>query len=82
MVGVNDAFVLVVGVVKAVVGNGLRLVVIVIVPDAELNTVRDEVIVEDFVFIQVVTIGVILIVTEIVVVNVLGFEVAIGLCVL
>ena len=82
MVGVNDAFVLVVGVVKAVVGNGLRLVVIVIVPDAELNTVRDEVIVGDFVFIQVVTIGVILIVTEIVVVNVLGFEVAIGLCVL
>ena len=82
MVGENDAFVLVVGVVKAVVGNGLRLVVIVIVPDAELNTVRDEVIVGDFVFIQVVTIGVILIVTEIVVVNVLGFEVAIGLCVL
>jgi hypothetical protein len=82
VVGVNDAFVLVVGVVKAVVGNGLRLVVIVIVPDAELNTVRDEVIVGDFVFIQVVTIGVILIVTEIVVVNVLGFEVAIGLCVL
>ena len=82
MVGVNDAFVLVVGVVKAVVGNGLRLVVIVIVPDAELNTVRDEIIVGDFVFIQVVTIGVILIVTEIVVVNVLGFEVAIGLCVL